>query len=52
MHVQYADEAYYIGNSPATESYLSTKNIIQLSVKSGAAQFIRVTAFCPKIKLC
>ena len=28
MHVQYADEAYYIGNSPATESYLSIKNII------------------------
>ena len=25
-HVQYADEAYYIGNSPATESYLSIKN--------------------------
>ena len=27
QHVQYADEAYYIGNSPATESYLSIKPI-------------------------
>ena len=27
-HVQYADEAYYVGNSPATESYLSIKNIV------------------------
>lgn len=36
MHVQYADEAYYIGNSPATESYLSTKNIINAIRTSGA----------------
>ncbi|WP_342269723.1 acetyl/propionyl/methylcrotonyl-CoA carboxylase subunit alpha [Rickettsia endosymbiont of Orchestes rusci] len=36
MHVQYADEAYYIGNSPATESYLSTKNIISAIRESGA----------------
>ena len=28
LHVQYADEAYYIGSSPATESYLSISNII------------------------
>jgi len=35
-HVQYADEAYYIGNSPATESYLSIKNIISAIRLSGA----------------
>ena len=27
LHVQFADEAVYIGPSPATESYLSIKNI-------------------------
>ncbi|WPY00380.1 Acyl-CoA carboxylase subunit alpha [Candidatus Trichorickettsia mobilis] len=36
MHVQYADEAYYVGNSPATESYLSIKNIINAIRASGA----------------
>ncbi|XVN42104.1 MAG: acetyl/propionyl/methylcrotonyl-CoA carboxylase subunit alpha [Candidatus Rickettsia vulgarisii] len=36
MHVQYANEAYYIGNSPATESYLSIKNIINAIRASGA----------------
>ncbi|KAF8818687.1 acetyl-CoA carboxylase biotin carboxylase subunit [Rickettsia endosymbiont of Cardiosporidium cionae] len=35
-HVQYADEAHYIGNSPATSSYLSIKNIIDAARKSGA----------------
>ena len=35
-YVQYADEAYYIGNSPATESYLSIKNIINAIRASGA----------------
>ncbi|MCP5369500.1 MAG: acetyl/propionyl/methylcrotonyl-CoA carboxylase subunit alpha [Rickettsiaceae bacterium] len=35
-HVQYADEAYYIGNSPATSSYLSIKNIINAVRLSGA----------------
>jgi biotin carboxylase len=33
-HVQYADEAYYVGNSPATESYLSIKNIIICNILS------------------
>ncbi len=36
LHVQFADEAIYIGPSPATESYLSIKNIIQAVQKSGA----------------
>lgn len=36
LHVQYADEAYYIGNSPATESYLNIKNIINAIRESGA----------------
>ncbi|CAN0601199.1 unnamed protein product, partial [Ectocarpus sp. 12 AP-2014] len=35
-HVQYANEAYYIGNSPATESYLSIKNIVNAIRLSGA----------------
>ncbi|MGC0371350.1 MAG: hypothetical protein DGJ47_000036 [Rickettsiaceae bacterium] len=36
QHVQYADEAYYVGNSPATESYLSIKNIVNAIRISGA----------------
>ncbi len=36
LHVQQADEAYYIGNSPATDSYLSIKNIIAAIRDSGA----------------
>lgn len=35
-HVQFADEAYYIGTSPATESYLSIKNVISAIRQSGA----------------
>lgn len=35
-HVQYADEAYFIGSSPATESYLSIKNIVSAIRLSGA----------------
>lgn len=35
-HVQYADEAVYIGTSPATESYLSIRNVIDAIRKSGA----------------
>lgn len=36
LHVQFADEAVYVGPSPATESYLSITNIIQAVRKSGA----------------
>ena len=36
LHAQYADEAYFIGNSPATESYLNIKNIIAAIRESGA----------------
>ena len=36
LHVQYADEAIYVGSSPATESYLSIPNIIAAIRKSGA----------------
>lgn len=35
-HVQYADEAFFIGSSPATESYLSIPNIISAIRVSGA----------------
>jgi propionyl-CoA carboxylase alpha chain len=36
LHVQEADEAYYIGSAPSTESYLSIKNIIGAIRASGA----------------
>ena len=36
LHVSYADEAYFVGNSPATESYLSIKNVINAVRVSGA----------------
>ena len=35
-HVQFADEAYYIGSSPASESYLSIKNLVEAIRDSGA----------------
>ncbi|AAU04072.1 acetyl-CoA carboxylase biotin carboxylase subunit [Rickettsia typhi] len=37
MYVQHADEAYYIGDSPATASYLSVKNLISAIRESGAS---------------
>ena len=36
LHVQYADEAVYIGPSPATSSYLSIQRILDAVRKSGA----------------
>jgi acetyl-CoA carboxylase, biotin carboxylase subunit len=36
MHVRYADEAYYIGLSPSSESYLNIEKIIQAAKKSKA----------------
>ncbi len=36
MHVRYADEAYFIGLSPSSESYLRIDKIIDVAVKSGA----------------
>jgi acetyl-CoA carboxylase biotin carboxylase subunit len=36
LAVQLADEAYYIGPSPARDSYLKIKNIIQAALSSGA----------------
>ncbi len=35
LHVRYADEAYYIGHSPAAESYLRIYKIIEVATKSG-----------------
>lgn len=35
-HVRYADEAYYIGNPPATESYLNIGRIVETALKCGA----------------
>jgi acetyl-CoA carboxylase, biotin carboxylase subunit len=36
MHVRYADEAYHIGPSPSSESYLNIDKIIEVAKKSGA----------------
>jgi len=36
QHVQLADEAWYIGNSPAQESYLKADKILQIAKKSHA----------------
>jgi len=36
MHVRFADEAFHIGLSPSTESYLSIDKIIQAAKKSNA----------------
>ncbi|WP_133130290.1 acetyl/propionyl/methylcrotonyl-CoA carboxylase subunit alpha [Legionella yabuuchiae] len=36
LHVKAADEAFYIGNAPSSESYLNIESIIQAAVASGA----------------
>lgn len=36
MHVRYADEAYHIGPSPSSESYLKMQKIIEVAKLSGA----------------
>jgi len=36
LHVREADEAYYLGKSAASESYLNIKKIIDIITKSGA----------------
>ncbi len=36
LHVRYAHEAYYIGKSPSSESYLNIEKIIEVALQSGA----------------
>ena len=36
LHTRYADEVYYLGPSPASESYLKIEKIIEIANKSGA----------------
>jgi acetyl-CoA carboxylase biotin carboxylase subunit len=36
LHTRYADEVYYLGAAPATESYLKIDSIIDVAKKSGA----------------
>src|SRR5262245_12098645 len=36
LHVRLADEAYFIGESPASQSYLAGEKIVEAALKSGA----------------
>ena len=36
LHVRMADEAYFIGNAPSSESYLRGEKILEAARKSGA----------------
>lgn len=36
LHVSKADEAYWIGEAPSTDSYLNQQHIIDVAIKSGA----------------
>jgi acetyl-CoA/propionyl-CoA carboxylase len=36
LHVRVADESYRVGSSPPSESYLNQKEIVSISVRSGA----------------
>jgi len=36
LHTTIADEAYYVGSAPATESYLNVERLIEVALKSGA----------------
>jgi acetyl-CoA/propionyl-CoA carboxylase biotin carboxyl carrier protein len=36
MHTEVADEAYYVGPAPATESYLNVDRLIEVAIQSGA----------------
>ncbi len=36
MHVRYADEAYHVGPSPSSESYLQMDKVINIAKQSGA----------------
>ena len=49
QHVQQADEAIYIGDSPAAQSYLQIERIIQAALDTGAEAIIQVMAFYLKM---
>jgi acetyl-CoA carboxylase, biotin carboxylase subunit len=36
LHARYADEAVFIGPTPAAESYLNTEKVLQAAIESGA----------------
>jgi acetyl-CoA carboxylase biotin carboxylase subunit len=36
LHVRYADEAFYVGKAPSSESYLNVEKIIEVAKQSGA----------------
>ncbi len=49
QHVQQADEAVYIGESPAAQSYLQIERIIQAALTQAQKPFIQVMAFYLKM---
>jgi len=50
LHVQLADEACRIGESPPSESYLRIDNLLEAAKNMVRRQYIRVTDFCRKIQ--
>src|SRR5437868_526704 len=49
LHVRMADEAYHIGPSPASQSYLHIPTIIRSLHTRGQKLFTPVTVFCQKM---
>ena len=49
LHVRYADEAYHIGPSPSSESYLDMQKIIDVAKKRTPMQYIPVMGSCQKM---
>jgi acetyl/propionyl-CoA carboxylase alpha subunit len=50
LHVRMADEAYFIGAPPSSESYLRWEKILDAAKKSAPKRFIRGTVFCRKTR--
>ncbi len=49
LHVTLADEAVFIGDSPASQSYLNIEKILQVAKKQVLKPFIRAMASCLKM---